>query len=109
LLKEAAERKDRESQAGQATPEQIRKQKEEEEQMRKDSDFENAIGLFGGGKSTTTGIELKDESEASYIGLAKQVGTLVQSHQSSEHYPAFLKYDYYIIIILLYYYIIIIL
>lgn len=97
LLKESIERKEAEmAKAAQLTPDQMRKQKEEDEKRRKDSDFDHAIALFEGGPkrnvSTATGVPaLKSETEAGFVDLAKQFNDLVSPHSDSEHYLAFLK------------------
>jgi hypothetical protein len=54
------------------------------------------VALFEGGPKkvvdANASVQLKDESEAGFVDLAKQVSALVVSHAGAEHYAAFLKY-----------------
>jgi hypothetical protein len=94
LLQESIARKEAEAErSNQLTPDEILRQKKEDERRSKDSDLEHSIDLFKKKVVTTdgSGPKLKSSNEAGFTDLAKQVSDLVAEYAGEEHYPTFLK------------------
>jgi hypothetical protein len=94
LLQESIARKEAEAErSNQLTPEEILRQKKEDEKRSKDSDLEHSIDLFKKKVVVTDGSapQLKSSNEAGFTELAKQISDLVAEHASEEHYSTFLK------------------